>query len=129
MSEAEIENSVIECLKRPYSFVLTPEAEGGYSASVLEFPGCLSDGDTPNEAIANIMEAAKGWLAVSIEHGHKIPEPLDLSQYQRSSFVDVSLLNQATKHLIEIMTKLQVMSPDQVVLMARPSARQAASRM
>jgi predicted RNase H-like HicB family nuclease len=39
------------------------EADGGYSIVVPELPGCVSEGDTIEEAQANIVEAAEGWLA------------------------------------------------------------------
>ena len=42
--------------------VLHPEEEGGYSAEVPALPGCISEGDTLEEALANIKEAAEGWL-------------------------------------------------------------------
>ena len=39
------------------------EADGGYSIVVPELPGCVSQGDTIEEASAHIVEAAEGWLA------------------------------------------------------------------
>ena len=45
--------------------VLIEQAEGGYYvAEVPALPGCLSQGKTRNEAIANITEAIEGWLEV-----------------------------------------------------------------
>ncbi len=41
--------------------------EGGYWAEVPALPGCVSEGETWNETIANIREAAEGWLEVSEE--------------------------------------------------------------
>ncbi len=38
------------------------EAEGGYSAAVPAFPGCISEGETLEEARANIREAAELYL-------------------------------------------------------------------
>jgi predicted RNase H-like HicB family nuclease len=42
--------------------VLHQEEEGGYSVEVPALPGCISEGDTLAEALANIKEAAEGWL-------------------------------------------------------------------
>ena len=39
------------------------EADGTYSMTVPELPGCVSQGDSIEEATANITEAAGGWLA------------------------------------------------------------------
>jgi predicted RNase H-like HicB family nuclease len=44
-----------------------PAEEGGYWAEVPALPGCISEGDTWDETLANIREAAEGWLDVSAE--------------------------------------------------------------
>lgn len=38
------------------------DESGVYCAEVPAMPGCCSDGDTFEEAVANIREAAEGWL-------------------------------------------------------------------
>jgi predicted RNase H-like HicB family nuclease len=45
--------------------VALPEADGGYSFVVPALPGCATQGDTLDEALANVVEAAEGWLAVA----------------------------------------------------------------
>ena len=47
--------------------LLRPEAGGGYSASVPTMPGCHSQGETRDEALANIREAAELWAEVQAE--------------------------------------------------------------
>lgn len=37
--------------------VLEPSDEGGYTAVVPALPGCISEGDTRDEALSNIQEA------------------------------------------------------------------------
>jgi predicted RNase H-like HicB family nuclease len=41
--------------------------EGGYWAEVPAFPGCVSEGETFEEVLANIREAAEGWIEVAAE--------------------------------------------------------------
>lgn len=41
--------------------------EGGFWAEVPALPGCVSEGETWDETLANIREAAEGWLEVSAE--------------------------------------------------------------
>ena len=41
--------------------------EGGYWAEVPALPGCVSEGDTFEDTLANIREAAEGWLDVAAE--------------------------------------------------------------
>jgi predicted RNase H-like HicB family nuclease len=47
--------------------LLRSESVGGYSASVPALPGCHSQGETIDEARANIREAAELWLEVNGE--------------------------------------------------------------
>jgi predicted RNase H-like HicB family nuclease len=44
--------------------VIEQDEEGYYVAEVPALPGCLSQGKTREEAIANIKEAIEGWLEV-----------------------------------------------------------------
>ena len=38
--------------------------EGGFWAEVPALPGCVSQGESFSETLANIREAAEGWLKV-----------------------------------------------------------------
>lgn len=42
--------------------VLEPSDEGGYTAIVPALPGCISEGDTRDEALKNIEEAISLYL-------------------------------------------------------------------
>jgi predicted RNase H-like HicB family nuclease len=42
--------------------VLTPDPDGGYVAQIAELPGAISQGDTAEEALANVREAAELYL-------------------------------------------------------------------
>jgi predicted RNase H-like HicB family nuclease len=42
--------------------ILEPSEEGGYTAVVPALPGCISEGDTRDEALANIREAIALYL-------------------------------------------------------------------
>jgi predicted RNase H-like HicB family nuclease len=44
--------------------IIEQDEEGYYVAEVPALPGCLSQGKTREEAIANIKEAIEGWLEV-----------------------------------------------------------------
>ena len=47
--------------------VIHPAAEGGFWAEVPALKGCYSEGDTLEETLANIREAAEGWLEVAAD--------------------------------------------------------------
>lgn len=42
--------------------VLEPSEEGGYTVYVPSLPGCISEGDTEEEALENIKEAIELYL-------------------------------------------------------------------
>jgi len=42
--------------------VLEPSEEGGFTAVVPSLPGCISEGDTREEALRNIQEAIQVYL-------------------------------------------------------------------
>ena len=44
------------------TIVLEPQEEGGFTAYVPSLPGCISQGDTKEEAIKNIKEAIELYL-------------------------------------------------------------------
>lgn len=62
-------------LKEPYARILIPEGDGTFSAEILEFPGCFAMGETANDAIKNLEEAATSWIEATLDQGHDIPEP------------------------------------------------------
>jgi predicted RNase H-like HicB family nuclease len=45
--------------------LIHPAEEGGFWAEVPALPGCVSEGDTIEETVANVREAAEGWLEVA----------------------------------------------------------------
>jgi predicted RNase H-like HicB family nuclease len=61
--------SMVEVNNRKFTVILREETEG-FSAQVVELPGCISQGETKKEAIANIKEAIEGYLEA-------FPEELD----------------------------------------------------
>jgi len=42
--------------------ILEPSDEGGYTAIVPALPGCISEGDTRDDALTNIQEAIQLYL-------------------------------------------------------------------
>ena len=71
-----------EYLALPYRMELTPDPdEGGYVVSFPDLPGCLSEGETIDEAVANAEDAKREWLAAAIEDGYPIKEPNGIDNY------------------------------------------------
>ena len=55
---------------------LLPEAEGGgWMASVPDLPGCMSDGDTIEQAAVNVGDAIDCWVDAAHRLGRDVPRP------------------------------------------------------
>lgn len=53
--------------------ILEPDETGGYVVSCSSLPGCHSQGETIDEALANIREAIELYIEVLEEDGQPIP--------------------------------------------------------
>ena len=58
-----------------YRFEWSDE-DGGYVASVAELNGCMSFGETIEEATTMIKDALISYLSCSLEYNDEIPEPI-----------------------------------------------------
>ncbi len=61
-----------------YSFKILPLSEEDGGGLLIYFPdlkGCMSDGETIEEAITNGYDAVQGWIDVRRGLGYKIPKP------------------------------------------------------
>jgi predicted RNase H-like HicB family nuclease len=54
---------------------LPPEDGGGWLAMVPDLPGCMSDGETRQEALENALGAIESWKEAAGELGREVPEP------------------------------------------------------
>ena len=58
-----------------YSVLLIPDPEeGGYTVTVPALPGCITEGDTLEEALANARDAIRLYLEDVIASGEPVPE-------------------------------------------------------
>lgn len=54
---------------------LPPEDGGGYIALVPDLPGCMSDGDTREDAARAVADAITAWIEEAVALGRSIPAP------------------------------------------------------
>ncbi|MFN7925170.1 MAG: type II toxin-antitoxin system HicB family antitoxin [Bryobacteraceae bacterium] len=54
--------------------VIRPGEDGYWVAECLSLPGCVTQGRTRQEAIANIKEAIRGYIAALVEDNLPVPE-------------------------------------------------------
>jgi antitoxin HicB len=52
---------------------LDPNEGGGFLAEIPDLPGCIADGETVEEAMDSLNEAAAAWIATANELGRQIP--------------------------------------------------------
>jgi predicted RNase H-like HicB family nuclease len=53
--------------------VVTCEADG-CTATVPDLPGCISCGDSPEEAMQNLRDAVEAWILTAIRFGDPVPD-------------------------------------------------------
>ncbi len=61
-----------------YAIIVEPlsaEDGGGFVATVPDLPGCMSDGETPQEDLANVDDAIRAWIEAAKDLGHEAPPP------------------------------------------------------
>ena len=51
------------------------EEDGAFVAEVPELPGCMADGKTYQEALANAEQVIEEWIETASELGRPIPQP------------------------------------------------------
>ena len=62
-------------MKRRYTAVLTPDrVEGGFTVAIPAFPGCFTQGDTRDEALANAAEAMTAWIEDALAYAESLPD-------------------------------------------------------
>lgn len=66
--------------------VLYQDEDGMWVAEVPSLPGCLSQGESREEALTSIAEAIKLWVDAATELGESVPE--DLGTLEVAEVVD-----------------------------------------
>jgi antitoxin HicB len=58
-----------------YPLELRESEDGGYFATHPDLDGCMAEGATADEAIANLGESRELWIETRIKGGYPVPEP------------------------------------------------------
>ncbi|MEI7731460.1 MAG: type II toxin-antitoxin system HicB family antitoxin [Verrucomicrobiota bacterium] len=59
-----------------FRVLIEPDEDGVFVAECPALPGCISQGGTRQEALTNITDAIKGYLASLEKHGEPVPPPI-----------------------------------------------------
>ena len=66
----------------PYRLeIVEDQEEGGYVVSYPDLPGCITYGDTIEDAMNNANDAKKAWIEAALEEGIEINEPDSIEDY------------------------------------------------
>jgi predicted RNase H-like HicB family nuclease len=60
-----------------FRVIITQDEDGNFVAEVPSLPGCISQGKTRAEALANIKDAIAGYLYSLKKHGEPIPPSIE----------------------------------------------------
>ncbi len=61
-----------------YAHIVSPLPAGeggGFLITVPDLPGCMSDGETAEEALTNGRDAFASWVAACVDAGEPVPAP------------------------------------------------------
>jgi antitoxin HicB len=84
-----MEKDIEYYINLPYTYEMIWDPDHAWFIRVKELPGCMSQGDTPEEAIEMIHDAMGGWIGVALEDGIPIPEPKPDEDYSGKFVVRV----------------------------------------
>ena len=85
-------------MKYIYTATFIPNEDGSkYYCRVPDLPGCITTGDSIDDAIEMVTDAASGWLVVAEDEGNEIPEAtpqyqLDIPENATCSIIRIDTL-------------------------------------
>ena len=82
MKISDIQKQAEAYMNKKYRLeIVEDEAEGGFVVSYPDLAGCLSCGETMQEALDNAEDAKREWIYAALENGTEIPEPFNADDY------------------------------------------------
>ena len=73
--------NITEAANNHYRVALRYDQDGYWIAEHPELPGCVADGETPQQALASLDTARNLWIESRRASGHPVPEPGEEPQY------------------------------------------------
>ncbi|MGH8507835.1 MAG: type II toxin-antitoxin system HicB family antitoxin [Gammaproteobacteria bacterium] len=61
---------------------LEPAEEGGYIVSAPALPGCVTQGETKEEALAMVQDAIRGYILSLGKHGESLPPGHEAREFE-----------------------------------------------
>ena len=82
-AKIDIEKQIEYYMNLPYTMTVKyrPEQGGYYVAGYIELPDLTMTGDTPEEAVRELLNERQDWFRTCLELGVKIPLPVETPKY------------------------------------------------
>ena len=81
-------------MKLVYPAIFEPwEDDTGFTVTIPDLPGCVTEGENLSDAISMAQDAAAGWVLDELEDGNPAPVASDINSIQTSTPSFVSLLS------------------------------------
>ena len=84
VTASEVPAEVQRLMALPYTHELLPNEDGTWFARIVEFSGCMTEGDTKAQALEMLDDAMPDWLTAKLEDGNPIPEPMASGNFPES---------------------------------------------
>ena len=105
-------------MKYEYSVQIAWSKEDhAYLAVAPDLPGCVADGETPEEALANLRVVVKEWIETALEEKREIPPPKSVEDHEKEGAKFQHDLNKYIQKCVEqavtsVMAQLQEAQED-----------------
>lgn len=80
---------IARIMRAGYGAELKRNDDGTYFARIIEFPGCMTEGDTRDKALDNLDDAMRGWIDAKLQDGEPVPPPIDDARFSGKFLVRV----------------------------------------
>jgi antitoxin HicB len=90
MKTASKKSEIPHYLALPYTRELVREDNGSWFARVLEFPGCMTVGDSSEEALQMLDDAMAAWVESKLKDHEMIPAPMTVEEFSGRFVVRVT---------------------------------------
>ena len=72
---SDVSSAAAKLVDRPYRKVIRGNDVDGFLAEAPELPGCVTAGESVQEALEMLQDAMEGWIEAALDAGEHIPEP------------------------------------------------------
>jgi predicted RNase H-like HicB family nuclease len=89
---------------KPYDYavqIFWSEEDKAYIAAPFELAGCVADGQTPEEALANLRVIIEEWIEVAKQEEREVPNPVSREDLQRMAQEQSEKQNQILRQYIQ----------------------------